>query len=184
MRVGPGEKLSRRVRCASVGSTTAAVAVAAHGVGGGGLPTGSTLMLLVGFSAVLVAVMAAVPVLRRGGPALVPILAVGQLGAHTTLAFGGGGHHADMASGPIGGMSPQMLAAHAVAIGVCAALIAAAERIGPRTEAALRAVVAALVVAIPVLERPRSWQPVAEVNPLVSALCRVSVSRRGPPLFV
>ncbi|MFC7448162.1 hypothetical protein [Rhodococcus daqingensis] len=183
MRVGPGEKLSRRVRWASVGATTGAVAVAAHGAGGGGLPAGSTLMLLVGFSAVLVTVMAAVPVLRRGGPALVPILAVGQLGAHTTLAFGGG-HHADMAAGPIGGLSPQMLAAHAVAIGVCAALIAAAERIGPRTEAALRAVVAALVVAIPVLERPRSWRPVAEVHPLVSALCRVSVPRRGPPLFV
>ncbi len=143
------------------------------------MPDSTALVLLVGFAAILAAVAAAVPALRRGGPALVPVLAIGQLGAHAVLAFGGG-HHSAAASDP----SPQMLAAHAVAIGGCAALIAAAERIGPRTDAALRAVVATIFLAVPVLDRPRTWRPVTAVHPLVSALCRVSLSRRGPPLFV
>lgn len=181
MRVGPGEKLSRRVRCGAIGSATVTVAVAAHGAAGGAIPDSTALVLLAGFAAVLAAVTGAVPALRQGGPALVPILAIGQLGAHGVLAFGGG-HHAAVGSGVMAG--PRMLVAHAVALGICAALIAAAERIGPRTEAALRTILASITRPVPVLERPRTWRPVAEVHPPVSALCRVSVPPRGPPRFV
>ncbi|MFC4603431.1 hypothetical protein [Rhodococcus kronopolitis] len=180
MRVGPGEKLSRRVRGTAVGGVTVAVAVAAHGIAGGGLPSGSTLVLLAGFAAVLVGVSAAIPVLRSGRPALVAVLAAGQVGAHLTL--GVGGHHSGVSDSAVPSLG--MVVAHVLAIGVCAAAIAAAERIGPRTEAALRAVVAAIFAAIPVAERARTWRPVVDVHPIVSALCRAATPRRGPPVLV
>lgn len=176
MTVGPGETLARRVRCGFVGATTVAGAVAAHGSAGGDLPSGSTLMLLVGVATVLGAVVTAVPVLRRGWSPLVPVLALGQGAAH--LALGGAGHHAEGPAGP----SPQMLLAHLAALAVCAVLIDAADRVGPRTEAALRAVLVALVVPAPVAGPVRVWLPVRDVHPVVTAACRAVDARRGPPV--
>lgn len=169
------------MRGAAVGGVTVAVAVAAHGIAGGGLPSGSTLVLLAGFAVVLVGVSAAIPALRSGRPALVAVLAAGQFGAHLTLGVGGH-HHSGASTSAV--PSPGMIVAHVLAIGVCAAAIAAAERIGPRTEAALRAVVAALFAAIPVAEQARTWRPVVDVHPIVSALCRAATPRRGPPVLV
>ncbi|GAA4489136.1 hypothetical protein GCM10023094_50250 [Rhodococcus olei] len=183
MRAAPGEKLSRRVRSASVGASTVTVAIAAHGAAGGGLPTSSSLLLLAGVATVLASLTTAVPVLRRGVIALVPVLAVGQLAAHLALAVGHGHHAAVAAVGPLAAWAP-MLGAHALALIVCAALIAAAERVGPRTEAALRAVVAALLATPPVVERPRVWLPVTDVHPVTAPVCRGAEPRRGPPVLV
>jgi hypothetical protein len=77
-----------------------------------------------------------------------------------------------------------MVAAHLVAVAACAALIVAAERIGPRADAALRAVVAALLARVPVVEVPRTWLPVADRHPVLAPVGRGSEPRRGPPVFV
>ncbi|MFE3289677.1 hypothetical protein [Rhodococcus sp. NPDC059234] len=181
MPVAPGEQLARRVRCTSVGAVTVAVAVAAHGTAGGGLPTSSALLLLVGVAAVLSSATVAIPVLRRGAAPLVPVLAAGQVGAHLCLSIAGG-HHPG--ASPAGSPGQLMVAAHLVSIAVCAALIVAAERIGPRVEAALRAVAAALLARVPAVELPRTWLPVADRHPVLAAVGRGTEPRRGPPDFV
>ncbi|MFC9788833.1 hypothetical protein [Rhodococcus sp. NPDC127528] len=181
MPVVPGEQLARRVRCTSVGAVTVAVAVAAHGIAGGGLPTSSALLLLVGVAAVLSSATAAIPVLRRGAAPLVPVLGAGQVGAHLCLSVVGGHHHVPS---PAGASGQLMIGTHLVAIAICAALIVAAERIGPRVDAALRAVAAALLARIPAVELPRTWLPVADRHPVLASVGRGTEPRRGPPVLV
>ncbi|MGW0043595.1 hypothetical protein [Rhodococcus sp. NPDC003348] len=174
-----GDELSARVRGGAVGATTVALAVAAHGAAGGGLPAGSTLVLLVGTATVLAALTAAVPVLRRGTAFLPVVLATGQVLSHLTLAVGGGHHPADpvVAGGP-------MLAAHGLALLVCAGLIAAAERIGPASAAALRAVVAVRLARIDPVGPAVSAPVAVRTRPLAEMFCRTGLPRRGPPVLV
>ncbi len=77
-----------------------------------------------------------------------------------------------------------MIAAHAGAVAGCAAIIALAERIGPRCAAALRRVAPrpfAPIMAAPVraLLVRRVEYPIQSLTVLAA-----SVSRRGPPLAV
>lgn len=69
------------LRGTAVGSASAALAVAAHGIGGGELPQSSSLTLLLAVCATVGAVTATLPALSRGPAALIVALGLGQLAA-------------------------------------------------------------------------------------------------------
>lgn len=178
MWIGPGEDLARQVRGLAVAGSVVALAIGAHGLSGGGTPDGVTLLLLGGVAAVLAAVVTAVPVLATRRRVLVPALATGQVLSHTALSLGdahAGAHTASHASVP-------MLLAHAAAVGLCAALIAAAERIGPRACSALRRILPRIGTVLPVTSAPVAPARAAEGLPSLVSVYLGSIPRRGPPV--
>lgn len=179
MRIGPGEELARQVRGGAVAGSIVTVAIGAHGLAGGGMPHGVTLLLLGSVAAVLAAAVTAVPVLATRRRWLVPVLAIGQVLAHGALSLGDA--HAGMHSGSH--LTAPMLFAHTAAVLVCAALIAAAERIGPRACAALRRILPRLLIALPVLPERVLLRPASDVLPSVATVFVGSIPRRGPPAF-
>ncbi|WP_349319215.1 hypothetical protein, partial [Mycolicibacterium canariasense] len=121
---------------------------------------------------VLAGAVAAVAAVARGGLAtLAAVLAAGQAIGHQLLGVDG---HSHLQVNPA-----AMLAAHTVAVGAGALLIAAGERLG-----------AALSRTVAVITGPRSPRvpSVARAcrsggQPLQSALLvRASISHRGPPV--
>jgi hypothetical protein len=159
-----------RVRGVATGSLTAALAVAAHGAGGGLLPNGATLALLAVLATTAGAVAATVP--RVNAPrCLLGVLAVSQLVAHLLLGASGD-HHA-------GSSGIAMLAAHVAAVVAGAALIGVGDRLW---RALSRAVHRIVRVAATVAVRPAAMIRRAD-QPLRSALLlAASVSHRGPPV--
>lgn len=151
-----------------------ALAIAAHGTAGGGLPSGSTATLLALLSITLGTLVATI---RDAADfrVLVAVLSAGQLLGHALLASGGHSHQPSD-----GAALGLMMAAHLAAIAVGAALIAAG---GHLCAAVSRALVAAT--------RP-TRHPVAATSaivacsadqPLQSArLLAASLSHRGPPV--
>ena len=110
------------VRGALVGACSGAVVVAAHGVGGGDLPSGDALVLLAGAGALVGTCVRTVPTAPAARLALLTVvLGIGQAAGHLALAVGAGHVHD-------AGLTSAMFAAHAVAAVICAVLIAAAER--------------------------------------------------------
>src|SRR5690348_12895065 len=108
-----------RLRGTAAGLLTAALAVAAHSVGSGAPPTGAVLGQLA-ILAATVGALAATMTRAADARVLVGLLAAGQLCGHVLL--GAAGHsHAETTSPP----AVVMVAAHAIAIGVGALLIAA-----------------------------------------------------------
>jgi hypothetical protein len=91
-----------------VGALTAALAVAAHGAGGGEIPGSDSLTFLVVASLGVGVLAGSVGTGRSGRLALLPWLAGGQVVAHQALALAADHSH------PVG---PSMLTAHAVAVG-------------------------------------------------------------------
>ena len=178
MRIGPGEELARRVRGLAVGASVVALAIGAHGVAGGAKPDGTALVVLGGVAAVLAAIVTAVPTLGTRRRYLVPMLAAGQVAAHAVLELGGG-HGVVHAGEPTGA---PMLLAHAAAVLVCAALIASAERIGPRALAALRRILPLIPTALPVVCEPARLRARLDVVPVAPAVCPGAIARRGPPV--
>ena len=163
-----------RLRGMAVGALTAALAVAAHGAGGGGLPSGSAVALLALVSLTLGALVTTLGDTADVG-LLVAALAVGQLLNHVLL--GAAGHsHPPATDAPLG----PMLAAHVVAIALGAALITAGERLCAALSRAL----------IRVMRAPR--RPVAAQEAITVAstdqprqstrLLSASLSHRGPPV--
>lgn len=163
------------LRGGAVGATTATLGVAAHGLGGGGLPDSATLTLLLAVCAGVGAAVGGVPVLSRSRWALLAALAAGQGAGHLALTVASDVHlHT-------GVPAPAMLGAHAAATGVCAALILAAERLyGPLT-GVLRTVLEppALGVEPARLRVPRPPGHRASRLTVLAA----GLSRRGPPVF-
>jgi hypothetical protein len=154
---------------------TAALAVAAHGTAGGGLPSGSTAALLVLLSITLGALVATI---RDAVDVrvLVAVLAVGQLLGHVLLGAGGHAHS------PTAGAPLLMLGAHLVAVAVGAALIAAGGRLAAALSRVL--VVAARLVRHPVATTFATVVTSAD-QPLQSVrLLSASLSHRGPPVVV
>ncbi|CCQ14345.1 Hypothetical membrane protein [Rhodococcus sp. AW25M09] len=164
------------LRGGAVGSVTAALAVAAHGMAGGGYPHGSALALLVVVS-IGIGALTAIP---RRSTVLLPALMGGQLLAHVALSL------TDMS----GSMSEHqhsllpsaaMIGFHAAASIVAGLLIAAAERLyGPITSV-VRAVLA-LLAPLPdgsAVGRVRFSVAMPSVDG--TALDWV-ISRRGPPV--
>ena len=163
------------LRGGAVGSVTAALAVAAHGIAGGGYPSGSALALLPVLS-IGIGAMTAVP---RRSTLLLPALMVGQLLAHIALSMGGMAdsmheHHTLLPS-------TAMMAFHAAASVVAALLIAAAERLyGPITSI-IRAVLA-LLTPLPdgsAVGRVRFSVAMPSVHGIAADW---AISRRGPPM--
>ncbi|MDH6282289.1 hypothetical protein [Prescottella agglutinans] len=163
------------LRGGAVGATTATLAVAAHGIGGGGLPDSATLTLLLAACAGVGAAVGGVPVLSRSLWALLAALAAGQSVGHLALTLAPDAHvHS-------GVPALAMLAAHAAATVVCAALILTAERLyGPIT-AVLRAALEPPVLGVDPARslRPR---PLDRRAPRLTVLA-AGLSRRGPPVF-
>ncbi|MGE2724068.1 hypothetical protein [Mycolicibacterium pulveris] len=164
-----------RIRGWSCGLLTAALAVAAHGVGSGTAPTGASATQLAVLAATVGAVAAALP---RAGEirVLIGLLAAGQLLGHAMLAVGHA--HAHSAALP----AWIMPTAHVVAVGVGAALIATGER---WCRAALRGVRAVVRAECPPVAATTATAAHRPEQPLRSALLlAASVSHRGPPVSV
>jgi hypothetical protein len=162
-----------RLRGTAAGLLTAALAVAAHAVGSGVAPTGAVTAQLAVLAA-MVGALAATIARAADARVLVGLLAAGQVCGHVMLSAVGH-NHATTAAPPA-----AMLAAHVVAIGVGALLIAACDRL-------CRAVSRAVRAAVRIVVAPVAVAPVVVIGgadqPLRSALMlAASVSHRGPPV--
>jgi hypothetical protein len=162
-----------RVRGVATGLLTAALAVAAHGAGGGALPNGAATSSLAVLAATVGALATTIP--QTGTPRrLLGLLAAGQLLAH--LLFSTADHqHAGSSAPP----AAAMLAAHLLAIVAGATLIAAGERLWRALSRAVRAVVrvGCVVAARSTTAARRADQPMRS-----ALLLAASVSHRGPPV--
>ncbi|WP_137722805.1 hypothetical protein [Prescottella subtropica] len=160
------------LRGGAVGATVASLAVAAHGVGGGGWPDATGLTLLLAVAVAVGALTGGAPVFARSRWALLAALAGGQAAGHLSLTITSGTHAHD------GVPATVMVAAHAVAALVCALLISTAERLhGPITRV-LRAVFAPPTPTPPTPSRvPIPWDP----HPIRLPVLASGWSRRGPP---
>ncbi|CAM2770105.1 MFS transporter [Prescottella defluvii] len=167
------------MRGIAVAGSSVALAIGAHGIAGGGAPHGLTLMLLAGVATVLAACVVAVPALAVRRMWLVPVVAAGQVLSHLALSLGDA--HAGIHTGSH--LTGPMLLAHSAAVVLCAALIAGAERIGPRAYAALRRILPRILAALPVRLEPDAPHVVADVRPLLSVVHAGPIARRGPPAF-
>ena len=163
------------VRGGAVGALTGAIAVAAHALGGGGAPSSATWTFLIALCCSLGVAAGSVRV--RGALPIALWLAVGQAGGHWALSLGLGSDMAPMHHP----LTPTMLAAHAAAIAVCAALVSAAEKLyGPITSV-LRAPFAE-PFTLPLA--PRSIAVDRDVEPAALPVVATStISRRGPPVL-
>ncbi|MFE3223950.1 hypothetical protein [Nocardia sp. NPDC059228] len=162
-----------RLRGAAVGASSGAVAILAHGLGGGAtLLDGSALALL--FAAcTLIGVVVATLRPRYGIAGTMAMLAVGQSIGHAALSMSPG-HHQHSSS-------PSMLLAHLVAIPVGALAIRAAEAGIRRAITSVRRFILALgsILRPPAPRlRPRRADDRAEARRL---LVSPGIGRRGPP---
>jgi hypothetical protein len=163
-----------RLRGTAAGLLTAALAVAAHAMGSGAPPTGAVVAQLAVLAATVGALAATI---SRAADArvLLGLLAAGQLCGHVMLSAVGHSH-AVSAAPP----AAAMLAAHVVAIGAGALLIAASDRLCRAVSRVVRAavrIVAARVVVAPVVLIGQADQPLRS-----ALLLAASVSHRGPPV--
>jgi hypothetical protein len=163
-----------RIRGVATGLLTAALAVAAHTVGGGAPPTGAAAVQLAVLAAT-VGALAAILTRATQARVLVGLLAAGQLLGH--LMLGAVGHHHTVSAAP---PAAAMLAAHLAAITVGAGLIAAGDRLWRAVSRAVRAVVRVVcppVGVVAVVAARRADQPLRS-----ALLLAASVSHRGPPV--
>jgi hypothetical protein len=163
-----------RLRGSAAGLLTAALAVAAHSVGSGAPPTGAVVAQLAVLAATAGA-LAATITRTADARVLLGLLAAGQLCGHAILSAVGHSHAATTTL-----PAAVMLAAHVVAAGTGALLIAASDRL-------CRAVSRAVRVAVRIAAAPVAVAPVVLIGeadqPLRSALLlAASVSHRGPPV--
>ncbi|GAB2538240.1 hypothetical protein [Nocardia heshunensis] len=162
-----------RLRGAAVGASSGAVAMLAHGLGGGtAAPDTSSLTLLLA-ACTLIGVVVASLRPRYGLAGTMALLAVGQSVGHSTLSMTPGHHH-HLAS-------PSMLAAHLIAIPVGAFVIRAAEAGLRRAVTSVRRFILALVStpAAPAANgRALTCDDRAEAHRL---LVSPGIGRRGPP---
>jgi hypothetical protein len=169
----PVSASAARVRGVATGLLTAALAVAAHGAGGGALPNGAAMSLLAVLAATAGALATTIP--QTGTPrCLLGLLAVSQLLGHLLLSSAGH-HHAGSSAPP----ATAMLAAHLLAVVAGATLIAVGERLWRALSRAVRAVVRVdcAVAARPMTVARRADQPLRS-----ALLLAASVSHRGPPV--
>ncbi|MGE0219233.1 hypothetical protein [Mycolicibacterium sp.] len=154
------------LRGTATGLLTAALAVAAHGVAGGGAPSGASVVQLLVIAATVGALAS---VLTGGLGVLLGLLGAGQLISHVSLGAVGHAH------APAGA---AMLAAHVFAVALGALLICAGDRLCGAVSRVLTATAAAVTVPVcaprPVLttaDQPLHWM----------LLLTASMSHRGPP---
>jgi hypothetical protein len=163
-----------RIRGVATGLLTAALAVAAHGVGGGPFLSGAATVQLAVVAATIGALAATLP---NAGQTrvLLGLLAAGQLLGHVLLGASGHEHSGAGASPPA-----VMLAAHVLAIATGAVLIAAGDRLWRAVSRAVRVVLRCVRPPVVVMT---GAVPRRADQPLRSALLiAASVSHRGPPV--
>ena len=163
-----------RLRGTAAGLLTAALAVAAHSIGSGALPTGAVVAQLAVLAAT-VGALAATIARAADARVLLGLLAGGQLCGHVVLSAVGHSHPATTAP-----PAAVMLAAHVIAVGTGALLIAACDRLCRAVSRAVRAavrIVAGPVAVAPVVVVCRADQPLRS-----RLLLAASMSHRGPPV--
>ncbi|WP_235174836.1 hypothetical protein [Tomitella biformata] len=161
----------------AVGASTAALAVAAHGSGGGGLPSATDVVLLLATATVVGAAVAETSWLRRGRLPLFAALLSGQAIGHLVLATSSSGHSLDHAAA----LTAPMLLAHLAAAAGGAVLIELVERLyGPLTTVIRAAVAPTSPQPLSALRRVLPRRDAARPRDRVVALH--SISRRGPPV--
>ncbi|MGO4202844.1 hypothetical protein AB4Z09_14040 [Rhodococcus sp. TAF43] len=162
------------LRGGAVGAAAAALAIAAHGIAGGGFPDSAALTLLFASCAGVGVIVGGLPVLSRSRTALFAALAAGQGAGHLTLTLASDAHaHA-------GVPAAAMLTAHAAATVVCASLVHGAERLyGPITHV-LRTVLAPLFRGVDPTSAPAP-RPLDRRAPRLTVLA-AGLTRRGPPV--
>lgn len=194
MMTDPSGGVVRGVRAANLSTVILALAVAGHVLGGGAWPSWGALLAVI----VLAGALSAVLTNRRLTPVrLLAALSVGQLSVHEILSLttghGSVGHdHAAMAAGASEGMPSgwavtwlgtdlRMLAGHAAATVVAAAVIAYGERVLWLAWEAVRP--RALTIGTPVV-RPvaRTWCAAVVLPPRSLALA-LTADPRGPPVM-
>ena len=163
-----------RVRGTAAGLLTAALAVAAHSVASGAPPTGAVVGQLAVLAAT-VGALAATTARAADARILLGLLAAGQLCGHVILSAFGHSHAATTAP-----PASAMLAAHVVAVGAGALLIAASDRLCRAVSRAVRA--ANRIVAAPVAVPPVVLVGEADQQLQSALLLAASVSHRGPPV--
>lgn len=160
--------------------TSAALAIAAHAVGGGDLPgTGLTVLLTVGVAAVGIAMADR----RCSGVSILVVLGVAQLATHLLLSFESMDMYMNSGAGPhVDGST--MLAAHAVAVPLTALLLTKADAALFLVAAVLARLLPTMLAIPPVPEAPA--RPLPRLRPVdrvaTVLLCR-SNARRGPPAY-
>lgn len=162
------------LRGGAVGALTVALAVAAHGMAGGGFPAGSAWVFLaiVGLGT---AAITTIPHSRVQLVAAFGGLFLGQMASHTALVVG---NPHEMMHGHSILPSPTMLGFHVAASAVSAALVCIAERLyGPITSI-VRAV---LDPPLPLPRRASRQSYDARRAPSPLHFFMMSISRRGPP---
>ncbi|MGV9949906.1 hypothetical protein [Rhodococcus aetherivorans] len=171
--MNPRPQTSAPMRGAFVGSTSAAVSVAAHGLAGGEIPSQSSVVLLIAACAAFGAAVSAIRPSRLL-PALVLTLGAGQIVGHTVLTL-----TAEHAHGP--GLSPAMLGVHAAALVVSAALIRAAEQGCAAALGVLRRIVAAVLTPPPAHAPLWVATPSHRARLVLRVLVSAQAGTRGPP---
>ncbi|MDM7491302.1 hypothetical protein QT969_23745 [Rhodococcus sp. CSLK01-03] len=171
--MNPRPPTPTQLRGAFVGSTSAAVSVAAHGLAGGEIPPQASVVLMVAACAAFGAALSAV---RSPRPltALVLALTAGQAIGHTVLTL-----TAEHAHGL--GLSPAMLGAHAAALVVSAALIRAAEQGCVAALGVLRHIVAAILTLPPAHAPLWVATPSHRARLVLRVLVSAQAGTRGPP---
>ncbi|MEV0945572.1 hypothetical protein [Rhodococcus sp. NPDC049939] len=167
-----------RVRGAAVGSFSGAVSIAAHGMAGGGTPPSeSAVVLLLAVCAAVGTAVASVQARERDWLFLAAALATGQLIGHATLGLTSAHAHGL-------GLSSPMMAAHAAAIAISAALVRGAERACLRALASMTRIL--LTVLAPLRVDTGTWSPIPVFRAKLSLWLLVSAAAgtRGPPALV
>lgn len=164
-----------RWRGGLVGACSAAVAVGAHGLGGGVLPDGAALVLLVLGCAVVGTAASGGRFGCRGVSAVAAFLGIGQLVGHLTLAAASGHAHGLT-------VAPEMVVAHLGAAVVCAVLICAAEQLWSALATYVWRLVRTLTATASANVRRRDVDARGD-DGLLPIRLGCTAGTRGPPLF-
>lgn len=162
-------------------AVSATLAIAAHALGGGGLPaTGLTLVLTAGVAGIGVAIADR----RRSTGTILAVLGAAQLVTHVLLSFNAmhmAGNTVVLA--PRQTDSAAMLGAHTIAVLLSAVLLAKADAALFLIIAVLAMLLPSLLTAPPVPAAPAGARPRAIPQDRSTAvLLRRSHARRGPPV--
>ncbi|MGW5308299.1 hypothetical protein ACWEQ0_00300 [Nocardia thailandica] len=143
------------MRGAASGSLVAAVAVAAHGLAGGGVP-GSAEIALLALAGLATGALAGRR-LPRSPAGLITALLGGQWAGHLALSGVLGHHRGGAVLGELLHLpSATMTAAHLMATALCAGAILAAERLYLLVSSVVRAVLSAPVPPLDARRAPRT----------------------------
>jgi hypothetical protein len=161
-----------RLRGGFVGACSGAIAIAAHGVGGGAQPSENAIVLLL-VACAAVGVWAGSDGASGRLSVLVMQLCAGQAIGHIALTIAAEHSH-DLLP------STAMLFAHAAAAVVCGALIVSAERLYRIAATTLSGVVV-LLAPLVVEEAPRPALPAYRADVVQRLLVSSGLGTRGPP---